>query len=342
MCEEHVNLASIIMRRSMLFQLTCARFPTRQLQRDARDQLARTPHSLLEREAQSCCATFVSALRLWSSTGGSRCSTKRTRSRTWSAIDSDDERWAGTTSTVRRSAHDDGRARRIGAARRAHPAEPGDRSRAGPGRRGDLQAAADPLSVRGDGLVRANEEFRAWLRGERSMPFGAEQRARHRPADRLRRSRATTTSSSRPRSRSPSAQSSSASTWCCGSTACRSWSARRRRRCGRRSPGSTAPTRSTTTTSATCRAFFVPNVLLVRDRGQGASASARSRMPVQLWAPWRAGRGRRSSASRSVEQAAAALLRPGGRARHPALTSRSSRPTRSTARSRSSRRYQQY
>ena len=28
------------------------------------------------------------------------------------------------------------------------------------------------LSVRSDGLVRANEEFTAWLRGERSMPFG--------------------------------------------------------------------------------------------------------------------------------------------------------------------------
>src|SRR5262249_7978035 len=28
------------------------------------------------------------------------------------------------------------------------------------------------LSVRTDGLVRANEEFRAWLVGDRSMPFG--------------------------------------------------------------------------------------------------------------------------------------------------------------------------
>src|SRR2546421_8905212 len=28
------------------------------------------------------------------------------------------------------------------------------------------------LSVRSDGLVRANEEFTAWLRGERTMPFG--------------------------------------------------------------------------------------------------------------------------------------------------------------------------
>lgn len=28
------------------------------------------------------------------------------------------------------------------------------------------------LSVRSDGLIRANEEFTAWLRGERSMPFG--------------------------------------------------------------------------------------------------------------------------------------------------------------------------
>src|SRR5437764_1453608 len=28
------------------------------------------------------------------------------------------------------------------------------------------------LSVRSDGLVKANEEFTAWLRGERIMPFG--------------------------------------------------------------------------------------------------------------------------------------------------------------------------
>ena len=28
------------------------------------------------------------------------------------------------------------------------------------------------LSVRSDGVIRANEEMTAWLRGERSMPFG--------------------------------------------------------------------------------------------------------------------------------------------------------------------------
>ena len=28
------------------------------------------------------------------------------------------------------------------------------------------------LSVRSDGLIRANEEMMAWIRGERSMPFG--------------------------------------------------------------------------------------------------------------------------------------------------------------------------
>jgi type I restriction enzyme R subunit len=28
------------------------------------------------------------------------------------------------------------------------------------------------LSVRSDGLIRANEEMTAWLRGERTMPFG--------------------------------------------------------------------------------------------------------------------------------------------------------------------------
>ena len=30
------------------------------------------------------------------------------------------------------------------------------------------------MGVRTDGLVKANEEFTAWLAGERSMPFGAE------------------------------------------------------------------------------------------------------------------------------------------------------------------------
>jgi len=29
------------------------------------------------------------------------------------------------------------------------------------------------MGVRTDGLVKANEEFAAWLTGERSMPFGA-------------------------------------------------------------------------------------------------------------------------------------------------------------------------
>src|SRR5213075_2942634 len=28
------------------------------------------------------------------------------------------------------------------------------------------------LSVQGDGVVRANENFMAWLRGEKTMPFG--------------------------------------------------------------------------------------------------------------------------------------------------------------------------
>jgi type I restriction enzyme R subunit len=42
------------------------------------------------------------------------------------------------------------------------------------------------LSVRSDGLIRANEEMMAWIKGERSMPFG--QNNEHVPgaADRLR------------------------------------------------------------------------------------------------------------------------------------------------------------
>jgi hypothetical protein len=77
------------------------------------------------------------------------------------------------------------------------------------------------LSVRSDGLIRANEEMTAWMRGERSMPFG--QNNEHVPVrlidfDDL--ARRTTTSSP---SNSPSAPAppSAAPTWCCWSMACR-------------------------------------------------------------------------------------------------------------------------
>ena len=78
------------------------------------------------------------------------------------------------------------------------------------------------MGVRTDGLVKANEEFAAWLTGERSMPFGDERRARHHPADRLRRPRAATSTSSRRSSPSAPARARSAPTSCCWSTASRS------------------------------------------------------------------------------------------------------------------------
>ena len=43
------------------------------------------------------------------------------------------------------------------------------------------------VSAGGGGLVRANEEFRAWLMGDRTLPFGPERRARRHPFHRLRR-----------------------------------------------------------------------------------------------------------------------------------------------------------
>ncbi len=79
------------------------------------------------------------------------------------------------------------------------------------------------LVVRSDGLVRANEEFTAWLHGERSMPFGPNGEHVTDPADRLRRRRAATSTSSPPSSRSRRARPRSGPTWCCWSTACR-WS----------------------------------------------------------------------------------------------------------------------
>ena len=62
-------------------------------------------------------------------------------------------------------------------ARGAHPAQSRNRRPARPRRRGDLRLRAILLSVQADGLVRANENFMAWLRGEKTMPFGPQRRA---------------------------------------------------------------------------------------------------------------------------------------------------------------------
>ena len=48
------------------------------------------------------------------------------------------------------------------------------------------------LSVQADGLVRANENFMAWLRGEKTMPFGPHGEHVHRAAGGRRPSRRTT------------------------------------------------------------------------------------------------------------------------------------------------------
>ena len=92
----------------------------------------------------------------------------------------------------------------------------------------DLRAIL--LSVQADGLVRANENFMAWLRGEKTMPFGPNGEhvtvrlidsddADEQPADRR-----------QPVDVTRPARSRSASTWCSSSTASRWSSARRRRR----------------------------------------------------------------------------------------------------------------
>ncbi len=79
------------------------------------------------------------------------------------------------------------------------------------------------MGVRTDGLVKANEEFAAWLTGERSMPFGENGEHVTDPPDRLRRPRAATSTSSPRSSPSAPAPPRSAPTSCCSSTASR-WS----------------------------------------------------------------------------------------------------------------------
>jgi type I restriction enzyme R subunit len=76
------------------------------------------------------------------------------------------------------------------------------------------------LSVRSDGLIRANEEMTAWLRGERSMPFGANNE--HVPVRLIDLETRSRTSTSSPSS-SPTAQGppSAGPIWCCWSTVCR-------------------------------------------------------------------------------------------------------------------------
>ena len=86
------------------------------------------------------------------------------------------------------------------------------------------------LSVQADGLVRANENFMAWLRGEKTMPFGPNGEhvtVRLVDADAARRTTGSPSPTSGP---IRPARWRSGSTWSSWSTACRWSSARPRRR----------------------------------------------------------------------------------------------------------------
>ncbi len=140
-----------------------------------------------------------------------------------------------------------------------------------PRRRGDLQAARH----------RALRAHRRPDQGQRGIhrlaarrPLDAlwpPPRARHRAPDRLRRpgrqpvrrhQRSTPSAPGRP---------SAAPTWCCSSTASRWCWSRPRRRCATQSAGSTAPCRSTTTTSASCPSSSPANVFSVATEGKDAA-----------------------------------------------------------------------
>ena len=78
------------------------------------------------------------------------------------------------------------------------------------------------MGVRSDGLVKANEEFAAWLTGRAVDALRRERRARHHPPDRLRRPRAEPVRRHHAVHRSAPARPRSAPTSCCWSTAFRS------------------------------------------------------------------------------------------------------------------------
>ena len=78
----------------------------------------------------------------------------------------------------------------------------------------------------------------------------------------------------------------SGSTWCCGATGSRSSSARRRRRSGPRTPGSTAAAQIHDDYEQNVPQFFVPNVFSFATEGKDFRYGTVG-MPVELWGPWR-------------------------------------------------------
>ena len=146
------------------------------------------------------------------------------------------------------------------------------------------QLRAILLSVRSDGLVRANEDFTAWLRGEKIDALRPEQRARPRAPDRLRRPGQQPLRRHQPvhlpgrraERRFDVVLLVNGMPLVIGEAKTPTRPARhlvRRRR-----------SRSTTTTRATCPALFVPNVFSFATEGKTFRYGS-IRMPLEMWGP---------------------------------------------------------
>ncbi len=169
------------------------------------------------------------------------------------------------------------------------------------------------LSVRSDGLVKANEEFTAWLRGERSMPFGPnhEHVTIHLLdfADLANNQYVATSAIHLPRRGCRTACRSAvadqrAAAWC--------WS-KPKPRCATPSVGSMARCKFTTTTNVLSPNSLSANVFSVATEGKDLRYGS-IHMPVELWGPWRldeansAGGLNRSQKGRRVAAASTVLL----------------------------------
>lgn len=163
------------------------------------------------------------------------------------------------------------------------------------------------LSVRSDGLVRANEEFATWLRGERSMPFGPE--GQHVPVrlidfDDLTRNRYLVTTQlvykAGPERRFDLVLFVNGIPLVVGEA---------------KTP--VRPAVSWVDGAAqvhddyekTVPAFFVPNVFSFATEGKTYRYGS-IRMPLELWAPWRAGEADYETGFSEVERAVRGMLRP--------------------------------
>jgi type I restriction enzyme, R subunit len=121
--------------------------------------------------------------------------------------------------------------------------------------------------VRSDGLIRANEEFTAWLRGERSMPFGENNQhvtVRLIDFDDLDNNQYIVTTQYTFRAGPPSA----APTWSCSSTACRWSSSKPKPPSATPSVGSTAPLQIHDDYERFVPELFAPNVFSVATEGK--------------------------------------------------------------------------